>query len=268
MKNLTQFISENTSEYFSNFENNNRRPQSIDHAHDMVESILDREYKNNNHPIKPTIHQSFLTKHVWNNFSDAATALSNSLFAQQHATGSLTGKKGEKELSDEERITEGDRVFHRHEPVFKDLASQHHDFVRHLYSINPMFKTHIDTLKNHYGADLEKISHNLFSDTINAKTQALITHFAFNTSMRPIVSTGELEDTQKHIDSQNFFIKANNKAVAYHKHPLGLLFEGGPQFDFSQTVGDSNHWQHSNLDLKPKKLKYNIPESKWEQANN
>ena len=108
--------------------------------------------------------------------------------AQQHATGNITGKKGEKELSDEERITEGDRVFHRHEPVFKDLASQHHDFVRHLYSINPMFKTHIDTLKNHFGADLEKISHNLFSDAINAKTQALITHFAFNTSMRPTVS--------------------------------------------------------------------------------
>lgn len=152
----------------------------------------------------------------WNNWHKAINALSSSISSHHLMSGMLTGG------SPEEADAHGNFILDKHSQALRQFGTQHSLMLSDLHRNNPEARSIIDRLTEHYGMPFADISDLHLENRLNQTLQGHQSHLHRSMRAIPFRQHGQIIDNE---------IRAHNKKVSKHGHPLGLFLNGGHSVD-------------------------------------
>lgn len=253
MKTFKKFITETNipedpDDYYDH-EGNGSGMEDAERAHLILTHMYEHVYNLKNpkipdlnvpsRPISlptPTFHLkdksgNLIRKYGWDTWHAPLSAAGKTVAAISHATGSLTGLIGDRQLDNDQRgKIVSDLMEKRIMPFVESFQDDHRKLTKTLYDHSPEFKEHVEILRGH-GINLDDISDTHLYDYFNG---ALRGHQVGAVS----VLGNFMSDRSRHDQAQRYFTEENNKAVTIHNHPLGLVLSGGPRLS---STGRDDH---------------------------
>ena len=187
--------------------------KDISKSHDYVEAAMHGAHTANSESDQFKFEHNG-KRYIYRNLDHAMQAYSDALHAHHYAHG-LMDLDPENEEHQRHINNTSQSISETFLPFNEAMIKHNNNLFDNQYRSNPAFRQHADSLANHYGADMERVKANVFTDIINR-----------NQMFKSSKVFGALADNYGQDMAKQARQKINKENLT-HESPLGLILNGG-----------------------------------------